>query len=65
MKHEHFHAEVRMLRLQLQEEHENYKRSLAEHKEFQHLKNIKQRIKSLNVSLQLIETANTTASRSI
>jgi len=60
MKQEYFRAASRMLRSQLQEEHENYKKSLAEQKEFQHLKIIKQRIKSLNDSLRLIENATQT-----
>ena len=58
MKQDYFHALSRMLKSQLQEEQENYKKSLVEQKEFQHLKNIKQRIKSLNDSLRLIENAN-------
>jgi len=55
MEHEYFHVLMRMLKSQLQEEHENYKQSLLEQKEFQHLKNIKQRIKSINASLRLLE----------
>jgi len=58
MKQEYFYALSRKLKSQLQEEQENYKKSLVEQKEFQHLKNIKQRIKSLNDSLRLIESAN-------
>jgi|KBSMisStandDraft_5_1062788.scaffolds.fasta_scaffold08620_3 hypothetical protein len=58
MKQDYFYALSRKLKSQLQEEQENYKKSLVEQKEFQHLKNIKQRIKSLNDSLRLIESAN-------
>jgi len=58
MKQDYFYALSRKLKSQLQEEHDNYKKSLEKQKEFQHLKNIKQRIKSLNDSLRLIESAN-------
>ena len=58
MKQDYFYALSHKLKSQLQEEQENYKKSLVEQKEFQHLKNIKQRIKSLNDSLRLIESAN-------
>jgi len=58
MKQDYFYALSRKLKSQLQEEQENYKKSLVEQKEFQHLKNIKQKIKSLNDSLRLIESAN-------
>lgn len=64
MKKEYFSTLVRMLKSQLVEEEENYKESLNE-KEFEHLKKIKQRIKSLNNSLRLIENASELESRSI
>ena len=47
MKKEYFSTLVRMLKSQLLEEEENYKQSLNEQKEFEHLKKIKPRIKSL------------------
>lgn len=64
MKKEYFPTLARMLKSQLVEEEENYKESLNE-KEFEHLKKIKQRIKSLNNSLRLIENACELESRSI
>jgi len=65
MEKECFSALMRLLKLQLLEEEENYKRSLNEQKEFEHSKKIKQRIKSLNNSLRLIENAFGLESRSI
>jgi hypothetical protein len=65
MKKEYFSMLVRLLKSQLLEEEENYKRSLNEQKEFEHLKKIKQRMKSLNDSLRLIENASELESRSI
>jgi|GraSoiStandDraft_16_1057320.scaffolds.fasta_scaffold923988_2 hypothetical protein len=57
MKTEYFSTLSIMLRSQLLEEQESYKKSLKEKKEFEHLKKIKQRIKSINNSLQLMEGA--------
>jgi hypothetical protein len=65
MKEETFHAFSSMLKSQLREEEESYKQCVEEHKEFQDLKNIEQRIKSIVASLQLMENTDKLQTRPI
>jgi len=58
MEQAYFDKLWRMFDSQLQEEQANYNKALAEAKEKEELNRIKQRIKSLDESLRLIESAS-------